>query len=101
MEIQGMAAHLLSAQAGAKNATSHNAANIFPTIEINGTFYSLQRPESFAHWASQTPDDFVFAVEGLRYLTHLLRLREITKPLANFFGSGVLRLGHKLGPILW
>lgn len=77
------------------------AANIFSTIEINGTFYSLQRPESFAHWASQTPDDFVFAVKGSRYLTHVLRLREVTRPLANFFGSGLLRLGHKLGPILW
>lgn len=77
------------------------AASIFPTIEINGTFYSLQRPESFPHWASQTPDDFVFAIKGSRYLTHVLRLREIRKPLANFFGSGLLRLGHKLGPILW
>ena len=77
------------------------AASIFPAIEINGTFYSLQRPENFGQWASQTPDGFVFAVKGSRYLTHMLRLKSISKPLANFFGSGLLRLGPKLGPILW
>lgn len=77
------------------------AASIFPTIEINGTFYSLQRPESFARWASQTPDDFVFAIKGSRYLTHVLRLKQVNEPLANFFGSGLLRLGPTLGPILW
>ena len=77
------------------------AAGIFPTIEINGTFYSLQTPQSFARWASQTPENFQFAVKGSRYLTHILRLRQIRKPLANFFGSGLLRLGAKLGPILW
>jgi uncharacterized protein YecE (DUF72 family) len=76
-------------------------AREFPTVEINGTFYSLQRPESFQAWREQTPDDFVFAVKGSRYLTHMLRLTEIEKPLANFFASGVLALGPKLGPILW
>jgi uncharacterized protein YecE (DUF72 family) len=77
------------------------ASRVFGTIEINGTFYSLQRPESFARWADATPDDFVFAVKGSRYITHMLRLTTMRKPLANFFASGVLRLGHKLGPILW
>ena len=77
------------------------ASRVFGTIEINGTFYSLQRPESFARWADATPDDFVFAVKGSRYITHMLRLTTLRKPLANFFASGVLRLGHKLGPILW
>ena len=77
------------------------AARIFGSIEINGTFYSLQRPQSFAHWADATPEDFVFAVKGSRYITHMLRLANIRKPLANFFASGVLRLGRKLGPILW
>lgn len=71
------------------------------SIEINGTFYSLQRPQSFARWADETPDGFVFSVKGPRYVTHMLRLREIETPLANFFASGVLRLGPKLGPILW
>jgi uncharacterized protein YecE (DUF72 family) len=77
------------------------AAGIFGSVEINGTFYSLQRPENFARWADATPGDFVFAVKGSRYITHMLRLTEMRKPLANFFASGVLRLGRKLGPILW
>ena len=77
------------------------AAGIFPTIEINGTFYSLKRPENFAQWFADTPEDFVFSVKGSRYLTHMLRLRNVAKPLSNFFASGVLRLGSKLGPILW
>jgi uncharacterized protein YecE (DUF72 family) len=77
------------------------AAATFRTIEINGTFYRLQRPSSFATWVEQTPGDFVFAVKGPRFITHMRRLREPEKPLANFFASGVLRLGAKLGPILW
>ncbi|HUL08238.1 MAG TPA: DUF72 domain-containing protein [Candidatus Acidoferrum sp.] len=77
------------------------AAAIFRTIEINGTFYSLQRPETFVLWAEQTPEDFVFAVKGSRYITHMLRLKHVRIPLANFFASGLLRLGPKLGPILW
>lgn len=77
------------------------AAQTFDTIEINGTFYSLQRPESFAEWVRQTPEDFVFSVKGSRFLTHMLKLREVKVPLANFFGSGVLRLGEKFGPLLW
>jgi uncharacterized protein YecE (DUF72 family) len=79
----------------------HFAASQFPTIEINGTFYSLQRPTSFARWVDETPDDFVFSVKGSRYITHMRRLRSVEQPLANLFASGVLRLGSKLGPILW
>ena len=71
------------------------------SIEINGTFYSLQRPKSYQTWYDETPDDFVFAVKGGMYLTHRRRLRDIRQPLANFFASGVLLLGKKLGPILW
>jgi uncharacterized protein YecE (DUF72 family) len=77
------------------------AANRFGSIEINGSFYSLQSPESYAAWHNATPDDFVFAVKGPRYLTHILRLRNLDRPLANFLASGVLRLRAKLGPILW
>lgn len=77
------------------------AANAFPTIEINGTFYSLQNPELFAQWMNETPDDFVFALKGPRYITHMLKLRNAKPALANFFASGVLRLEHKLGPMLW
>jgi uncharacterized protein YecE (DUF72 family) len=78
-----------------------HVGSIFPTVEINGTFYSMQRPESFARWAELTPDDFVFAVKGPRFLTHMKRLNDPVAPLGNFIASGVLRLGPKLGPILW
>jgi uncharacterized protein YecE (DUF72 family) len=71
------------------------------TVEINGSFYSLQTPASYSRWASEVPDDFVFAVKGGRYITHLLRLRNTHDALPNFFASGVLALGAKLGPILW
>jgi uncharacterized protein YecE (DUF72 family) len=70
-------------------------------VEVNGSFYSLQRPSSYSAWAAQTPDDFVFAVKGGRFITHMRRLVDIETPLANFFASGVLALGTKLGPILW
>ena len=77
------------------------AAERFSTIEINGTFYSLQRPSSFARWSAATPDDFIFSVKGSRFITHMLRLRNVEQALANFFASGLLLLGPKLGPILW
>ena len=71
------------------------------TVEINGSFYSLQRPSSYQRWYAATPDDFVFAVKGGRFLTHHKKLRDCATPLANFFASGVLALEDKLGPILW
>jgi uncharacterized protein YecE (DUF72 family) len=77
------------------------ASGSFSTIELNGSFYSLQRPESYRNWHAQTPEDFVFAVKGPRYITHMLRLDHMEAALANFFASGVLALGTKLGPILW
>jgi uncharacterized protein YecE (DUF72 family) len=73
----------------------------FPTVEINGSFYSLQRPEYYADWYRETPPGFLFAVKGSRYITHLLRLKNIEKPLANFFASGIFNLRDKLGPFLW
>ena len=73
----------------------------FDSIEINGTFYGLQRPSSFESWAAETPGNFAFAIKGSRYITHMLRLRNAEAALANFFASGVLKLGQKLGPILW
>ena len=79
----------------------HFASHVFRSIEINGTFYGLQTPKAFGEWRDQTPDDFIFAVKGSRFITHLLRLRDPLAPLANFFASGVLRLGPKLGPVLW
>lgn len=71
------------------------------SLEINGSFYSLQRPDHYRAWAEQTPDGFVFAVKGGRFITHLKKLADVQVPLANFFASGVLALGSKLGPVLW
>jgi uncharacterized protein YecE (DUF72 family) len=77
------------------------AAGKLNSLEINGTFYSLQRPSSFSRWNAETPEDFVFSVKGPRFITHIRRLREVAMPLANFLASGVLLLGPKLGPFLW
>ncbi|MEV7633406.1 DUF72 domain-containing protein [Microbacterium sp. NPDC089318] len=73
----------------------------FSTVELNGSFYSLQRPQSYLRWRAAVPDDFTFAVKGSRYISHMLRLRDAHTELANFFSSGVLALGPTLGPILW
>lgn len=77
------------------------ASRAVGSIEINGSFYSLQRPESWARWHDETPEDFVFSVKAPRYITHIRRLDDVEKPIANFFASGLLRLQRKLGPILW
>jgi uncharacterized protein YecE (DUF72 family) len=77
------------------------ASERLDSIEINGSFYSLQRPSSYRTWAANTPDEFVFSVKGGRYITHILRLRNSRVAVANFFASGVLALGPKLGPLLW
>ena len=77
------------------------AASQFPSIEINGTFYSLKKPDDFAHWRAVTPEGFVFAVKGSRFITHMKQLREPRQGLANFLAQGVLRLEEKLGPMLW
>src|ERR1017187_324366 len=67
----------------------------FDSIELNGSFYSLQKPESFARWRDETPPGFVFAIKGSRYVTHMRRLLQAEIPLANFFAQGLLRLGDK------
>ena len=72
-----------------------------PTIEINGTHYSLQRPECFAAWHADTPPGFVFAIKGSRFITHMKQLIDVEKPLANFFASGIFNLKEKIGPFLW
>lgn len=78
-----------------------HAAERMGSVEVNGSFYSLQRPSSYRLWRDEVPEDFVIAVKGGRFITHLKRLRDVEVPLANFFASGVLALGPKLGPILW
>jgi len=77
------------------------ASRALPTIEINGSFYSLQRPESYAAWYEATPPDFMFSVKGNRFITHTLRLKDIDGPVANVLASGVFNLHEKLGPFLW
>ncbi|MGO1341108.1 MAG: DUF72 domain-containing protein, partial [Cellulosimicrobium funkei] len=78
-----------------------HVASLFPAVELNGSFYSLQRPSSFVAWRDQTPEGFTFAVKGPRFVTHMKRLRDVRTPVANFVASGVLALGSRLGPVLW
>lgn len=77
------------------------AASRLGSIEVNGTFYGLLRPATFAGWVSEVSSDFVFAVKGSRFITHLKKLADVQAPLANFFASGVLALENHLGPLLW
>jgi uncharacterized protein YecE (DUF72 family) len=78
------------------------ASRTFPSIELNGTFYSLKTPSVFQRWVDETPDEgFVFAVKGSRFITHNLKLRRAEPALGNFFASGLLALGRKTGPLLW
>ena len=76
-------------------------ATKFDTVEINGTFYSLTKPAHCDAWRAQVPSTFVFAIKGSRYITHMLKLQNVTVAMANFLSSGILRLGRHLGPILW
>ncbi len=78
-----------------------HAASQFRAVEINATFYGMQRPDAFASWADQVPAHFVFAIKAPRFITHIKRLRDVEVPMANFIASGLLRLGIHLGPILW
>jgi uncharacterized protein YecE (DUF72 family) len=77
------------------------AASRFSSIEVNGTFYSLKRPADFERWYDETPSGFVFSIKGSRYITHMLRLKDVHVAMANFCAQGLLRLGAKLGPVLW
>ncbi|HKY02404.1 MAG TPA: DUF72 domain-containing protein [Burkholderiales bacterium] len=77
------------------------AASKLNSIEINGSFYSLQKPAYFQQWYDETPPGFLFSVKATRFITHIRRLRDIETPLANFFASGLFCLREKLGPILW
>ena len=77
------------------------ASKALTTIEINATFYSHQKPASFQNWAAQTPEDFIFPVKGHQGITHIKRLKDVGPVLANFFASGPLALGRRLGPFVW
>lgn len=77
------------------------ASRQFNSIELNGTFYSLKWPAVYNRWHDETPDDFLFAIKGSRFITHNLKLYGVEAALANFYGSGILALGKKAGPFLW
>jgi uncharacterized protein YecE (DUF72 family) len=77
------------------------ASRQLPTIEINGSFYSLQRPESYAAWYEATPKGFMFSVKGNRFITHILRLKNVDAAVSNVLASGGFNLKEKLGPFLW
>lgn len=78
-----------------------HVAGLLTTVEVNGSFYSLQRPSSWRAWAAEVPEDFVFGVKGPRFITHMKKLVDVEAPLGTFLASGVLSLGDRLGPLLW
>jgi uncharacterized protein YecE (DUF72 family) len=79
----------------------HYASHHLPTIEVNGTYYSTQKPQTFARWANDTPDEFMFTLKGPRYATNRRELAGAGDSIARFLDSGVTELGGKLGPLLW
>ncbi|MEQ1737556.1 MAG: DUF72 domain-containing protein [Rhodoglobus sp.] len=83
-----------------KNELAYAASQV-TSIELNGSFYSLQKPSSWQRWHDSTPDGFVFSVKAPKFITHIRRLDNVHEALANFFASGILSLGAKLGTILW
>jgi len=85
----------------AKRRELEYASRSLASVEVNGSFYQLQRPSSYQQWRRQTAAGFVFSVKGPRFVTHMKKLADIEVPLANFFASGVLALGDQLGPVLW
>lgn len=77
------------------------ASRAVTSIEINGTFYGAQKPESFRRWAEETPDDFVFSVKAPRAASQRSDLSSVQDSVARFVEGGVTELGAKLGPIFW
>ena len=77
------------------------AGKAFGSIEINGTFYGSQKPESFRKWRDETPEDFVFSLKAPRFATNRKILASAGESIDRFFASGVMELGDKLGPINW
>lgn len=77
------------------------ASRHLPVIEVNGTYYSTQKPQTFARWATETPDDFIFTLKGPRYATNRRELAGAGDSITRFLDSGITELGDKLGPLLW
>src|SRR5258707_11298282 len=74
------------------------ASQRLTSIEINGTYYGSQKPESFARWREETPENFVFSLKGTRFATNRKALAEAGSSIERFFGSGLVELKDKLGP---
>lgn len=85
----------------AKAKRLEHAASRLTAIEVNATFYKLQKPETFARWAAAVPDGFKFAVKGSRFCTNRKMLGEAGEAVARFCGQGLAALGDRLGPINW
>ena len=79
----------------------HYSSRQLTSIEINSTFYGLQKPATFKKWHDETPDGFVFSVKAPRFVTNRRSLASAASSIERFLGSGVLELGDKLGPINW
>ena len=79
----------------------HYASRQLTSIEINSTFYGLQKPATFRKWHDETPDGFMFSVKAPRFVTHRKRLADGASSIERFLASGILQLGMKLGPINW
>ncbi|UAK25205.1 DUF72 domain-containing protein [Sphingomonas nostoxanthinifaciens] len=84
-----------------KTRELEHASRHVTAIEINGTYYSTQKPATWADWAKRVPDDFVFAVKASRFCTNRKVLAEAGESIAKFVNQGLSELGPKLGPILW
>jgi uncharacterized protein YecE (DUF72 family) len=84
-----------------KKKQLHYASRQVPTIEVNGTYYRGQTPQTFAKWAADTPAGFVFAVKGNRFVTNRKVLAEAAESMQRFWDTGVAELGDRLGPIVW
>ena len=85
----------------AKKKQLEFASRAVPTIEVNGTYYRGQTPETFAGWAADAPEDFVFSLKGNRFVTNRKVLADAGESMAKFFAQGLEELGQKLGPIVW
>ncbi len=85
----------------AKTRQLHHASRQVKTIEVNGTYYSTFKPATFAKWADDAPEDFVFSLKAIRFATNRKVLADAGESVRRFLDSGVAELGDKLGPILW
>ncbi|OQP88468.1 hypothetical protein BTR14_01650 [Rhizobium rhizosphaerae] len=85
----------------AKKRQLEHASRALKVIEVNGTYYSSQKPETFAKWASEVPDGFVFSLKASRFATNKKVLAEAGPSIERFLNQGIAELGDRLGPILW